>query len=185
MRLLLSGLLRRFVGRGARSFAISSPAACCRRLRGWSSRSANGWRGGQGSGAAFMRQQLPEILTRLINWLRANEAALNELIEEAIDETILQAGDFKSMALLMVRDSVLEGLFSEHVIMDKVDEFLQTQMSAEELAGELTDKLLAYGGQMSPAKPAGLAGRSAGTAAPHRAGSFAGESAELYPRSSP
>lgn len=100
----------------------------------------------------FVRQQLPEILTRLINWLRANEAALNELIEEAIDETILQAGDFKSMALLMVRDSVLEGLFSEHVIMDKVDEFLQTQMSAEELAGELTDKLLAYGGQMSPAK---------------------------------
>ena len=100
----------------------------------------------------FVRKQLPEILTRLINWLRANEAALNELIEEAIDETILQAGDLKSMALLMVRDSVLQGLFSEHVIMDKVDDFLRTQMSAEELAEQLTDKLLAYGGQVSPSE---------------------------------
>ena len=36
--------------------------------------------------------------------------------------------------------------------MDKVDAFLQEQMSAEELAEELTDKLLAYGGKLSLAQ---------------------------------
>ena len=114
----------------------------------------------------FVAKQLPLLVESVIVYLRENEQAFHELIEEAIDETAAEAGSMKGLALQLVKDSVLQGIFAEHTIINKSAEFLHASMSAEEMTEQVTQLLLAAGQGMSAADLIRLLGGEQGPLKP-------------------
>lgn len=72
----------------------------------------------------FLSQQLPDIMSRLVSWLKENQQLLNELIEEAIDESFEGEEGIRGMVLQVIKKTILHNAAAEYDIVAKIGEFL-------------------------------------------------------------
>lgn len=92
----------------------------------------------------YLKGKLPIFIEKICIWIKDNSSDIEELIQEAIDETLDSKRGFKGELITLIKESFLGEIASKGDIADKIVDFLEDKLDIEELSEIITQKVIDY-----------------------------------------
>jgi hypothetical protein len=93
----------------------------------------------------FMVKELPNLIKRLIDWIKDNKDEMENLVDEAIQEALGQGSGIKNKIKDILYDLVYNGDFAKkNDILTKLIEGIQNEVDTDELSEELSDEIIKF-----------------------------------------
>ena len=90
----------------------------------------------------LLQQEIPFVLQQLLDWLQQNKQAVQQMLEQAVDEVAQEYGGMKGMLLQQLKDGLLEQAVQQ-VDFSAFLQQLSEQESSEQMAALLLEKIRA------------------------------------------
>lgn len=92
----------------------------------------------------YLKAKLPLFIEKICIWIKDNSGDIEELIQEAIDETLDSKRGFRGELITLIKESFLGEIASKGDIADKIVDFLEDKLDIEELSEIITQKVIDY-----------------------------------------
>lgn len=90
----------------------------------------------------FIRDNLPEIISDIIEWVKENKTGIERAIEESVDETISEYGAVKRTLLNIIRRIFLENVSGKFDIVYKMINYIEQYKNDTNISYEITENIL-------------------------------------------
>ncbi len=95
--------------------------------------------------APILQQQLPAILSQVLDWVWENQQSVQRMLEEAVDEIAVETGGMKGMLLQQLKDSLPQELVQSsdtyRMILEVFSDEQNTDQTVDWMMYKLTDTL--------------------------------------------
>ncbi|GAB6099020.1 hypothetical protein JCM16358_08990 [Halanaerocella petrolearia] len=98
----------------------------------------------QGNLEYFMENQLPDLVEKGIRWIKRNKREIEDLIEEAAQETLDSGSGVKNWIKKQLKDIFMGNIAREFEVVDKIVTGIEDGVDIRKLSKEVTKEIIDY-----------------------------------------
>ncbi len=91
--------------------------------------------------APLLQQQVPLVMERMLDWLRANSDSVNKMLESAVEEIASEIGGMKGMLLEQLKETVLAQFLEQSSLVDLLQQTVMTEQTSHDAVTVLMQQI--------------------------------------------
>ncbi|MFA9422902.1 MAG: DUF445 family protein, partial [Sedimentibacter sp.] len=90
----------------------------------------------------YISENLPHLTKKIVKWINDNSSIIDNIIEDAIDEVIIESDGMKGRLLSKIKNTYFNNLSKKYSIVEKIISYVEKVTEPEKLSGSISSKII-------------------------------------------